>query len=416
MSVTVDEARRLILESVRPQRAIERVQLADALGRVLAVDCASDVDVPGADNSAMDGYAVRAADLAGSCEERPVRLHVTGVLPAGKISDVPVGAGEAVRIFTGAPMPAGADTVVMQEYTRAIPDEDAVLIQRADPVGKNVRRRGEDVRTGSAVLSEGTLVRPQELGVLASAGHAEVDVLVPPRATIISTGSELIDVADTPHPGQVRNSNAFTLSGLVRQAGATVAACTTVTDDPDAIAGLIETGAGDSEVIITSGGVSVGDYDFVMDCLDRLGWRKLFYKVLVKPGHPMTAGLVGDALFFGLPGNPVSVMTSFLQFVAPAIRRMLHQQACLPVQLSCVLSGSYKGKGNRQHLVPCTLTPRKDGRWGADVEGPHGSGILTSLTRAHGLVVVPSGVRRIEAGTDVPVQLLPGDLYAQNES
>jgi len=416
MSVTVDEARRMILQNARPRRAVERVPLADALGRVLAGDCASDVDVPGADNSAMDGYALRAADVAGAGEENPVRLRVTGVLPAGKMTDIPVAAGDAMRIFTGAPMPPGADTVVMQEYTEALPDEDAVLVARADPAGKNVRRRGEDICAGDAVLTQGTLVRPQDLGVLASAGHAEVDVLVPPRATIISTGSELVDVADTPRPGQVRNSNAFTLLGLVRQAGAVPVTCTTVTDDPDSIRDLIGKAAADSDVIITSGGVSVGDYDFVLDCLDRLGWRKLFYKVLIKPGHPMTAGLVGGALFFGLPGNPVSVMTSFLQFVAPAIRRMLLQRACLPVELSCVLVGDYKGKGNRQHFIPCTLTPREDRRWEADIHGPHGSGILTSLTRAHGLVVVPTGVRRIEAGADVPVQLLPGDLYAQNAS
>ena len=408
MTITIREAQERVLSQVTAIEDVEPVALDEALGRTLANDATGDVDVPAFDNSAMDGYAVRADDVADASAAAPVKLPVVGVIPAGSVPDAPLEPGRACRIFTGAPMPQGADTVVMQEDTEA--REGAVLIRKSAPLGRNVRLRGEDLRAGQVVLSKGTVLRPQELGVLASAGHARVAVVRAPRVAILSTGTELVGVEETPGLGQVRNSNRHTLAALVREAGGVPVigdgVDDAVRDTLDATQAAMEAASRDADVIVTSGGVSVGDYDLVLRALEGLGWREVFYKVRMKPGHPTAAGFLGDKLFFGLPGNPVSVMVTFLQFVAPALRAMLGHAHCLPQHVDGVLDQAYKGRGDREHLVPCRLVPTERGPWRADIAGAHGSGILTSLSRAQGLVVVPTGTTHLPAGQSVRVQTL----------
>ena len=404
MTVTIREAQERLLSQVTAIEDVEPVALDEALGRTLANDATGDVDVPAFDNSAMDGYAVRADDVADASAAAPVKLPVVGVIPAGSVPDAPLEPGRACRIFTGAPMPQGADTVVMQEDTEA--REGAVLIRKSAPLGRNVRLRGEDLRARQVVLSKGTVLRAQELGVLASAGHAKVAVVRQPRVAILSTGTELVGVERTPGPGQVRNSNRYTLAALVREAGGVPAVCDAVRDTLDAIQSAIRSASREADIIVTSGGVSGGDYDLVLRALEGLEWHEIFYKVLMKPGHPTAAGLLGEKLFFGLPGNPVSVMVTFLQFVAPALRRMLGHAQCLPAHVDCILEQEYKGKGDREHLVSCRLVPTDNGPWRADIQGAHGSGVLTSLSRAQGLVIVPVGTTHIPAGQIVRVQSL----------
>ena len=409
--ITVHDARKLVLEAASPSDRVEDVPLADALGRALARSCLADVNVPACDNSAMDGYALRAGDIASSSPNSPIRLPVAATICAGDAPPPPLAAGQAARIFTGAPIPEGADTVLMQEDTLPADSPSHVLATKALAVGRNVRRAGEDLRAGSVAVAAGRLIRPQELGVLASAGCHTLTVVAPPRVAVLSTGSELVGVRDKPRPGQVRNSNAYTLAGLVRESGASPIVSDTVADDLASTRSAIQSALENADLLVTSGGVSVGDYDLVLDALQSLGWTQLFHKVQMKPGHPTAAGVLDGKLVFGLPGNPVSVMVAFLQFVRPALRRILGLAQCLPVELDATLVHPYDGKGNRLHLVSCILSA-VEGRLLANADFPQGSGILTTLSRAHALLVVPIGTSHIPAGASVTVQPFRDPLLA----
>jgi len=400
--IPVADAQSRVLESVTPL-ATERVDLRDALGRVLREDVVAAWDVPGADNSAMDGYAVRAVDLIGASAARPVRLRVVGDVPAGSSLGMHVGPGEAARIMTGASIPDGADAVAQVEVTDGGSTE--VLVRRELPEGANVRRRGEDIREGARVLADGALIGPGEVGVLAAAGRSAAVVGRRPRVAIVSTGSELVEPGSRPGPGQVTNSNTYALDALVKEAGGEPRLIGMV---PDTFDGTVDalSRALDCDIILTSGGVSVGAYDFVKDAVAAVGGQTRFWRVAMKPGKPILFAVREDRLIFGLPGNPVSSMVGFHLFVAPAIRKQMGRSTgWLPPRVAARAGTAMTSKGDRQTYLRVRV--RSEGNeLVAHPMKAQGSGVTTSMIGANGLAVIPEGVNRVEVGGSVDVVLI----------
>ena len=396
--IEVEEAQRRVLAEV-PVFGVEEVALVDALGRVLREDVAAPDDAPQRDNSAMDGYAVRAEDVA----KAPVSLRVIEDLPAGTVATKRVAAGTAIRIMTGALLPEGADSVVQVELTDA--GSDVVRVGEAVPRGANVRRRGEDMHRGDVVLRDGTPIRAGELGVLASVQQRVVRVGRRPEIAIFSTGDEVIDV-DAPRVlGKVVNSNAYALAALVREAGAIARVLPIVPDRAEATVKAIEE-ALKSDFVVSSGGVSAGAFDFVKDALDSLGAETKFWQVAMKPGKPVVLSRVRDRLYFGLPGNPVSCMVAFLLFVAPSIRKAMGQRsAILPPIANVRLAAPLRGKGDRRTYFRVRVVAM-DGELVAQPAPAQGSGVLTSMIGANGLAILERGTTRAEAGSVVPCVLI----------
>jgi len=411
--ISVEEALAEILSHVRPLNP-ERVAILDALGRVLAEEIVSDIDIPPFDNSAMDGYAVRAADVARASAESPVRLAVTGSVAAGYVSSGRVEPGTAIRIMTGAPLPAGAAAVVPFEATgdrarskKARLEEPASEIEGRVAVHArdNTRPAGEDMRRGEVAMSAGRVVRPQEIGVLASLGRETVLVHRRPRVAILATGDELLEIHEPLAPGKIRNSNEYTNAALVtRTGGAPIRlgiARDTQADLTDKIRQGLEQGA---DLFLTSGGVSVGDYDVVKDVLGTEGEMQ-FWQVNMKPGKPLAFGLLpGGVPLIGLPGNPVSAMVSFEQFARPAILKMLGHQDLDKPTVRAILDEALTNSG-RRGFIRVVVARHADG-YHARSTGEQGSGVLTSMAKANGLAIVPEGIRRVDAGSEVVVQML----------
>ncbi len=404
--LSVAEARAAVLAEISVLGA-ERVALPDALGRVLAEAITAPADIPSRANTAMDGFAVRAGDVESASEESPITLDVVATLAAGYVADRDVGPGQAIRIMTGAPMPDGADAVVMVEYTES--EGDRVRISRSVRPGQHVRRRGEDVREGDTVLSSGIELGAGEIGVLASVRRPFVRVGRRPTVAIVSTGDELVEVGTDPGPGQIVNSNAFSLSSLAREAGAAPIVLPIARDSLDEISrALGEASAAD--VVIASGGVSVGEFDYVKAALDALGAELRFWRVAMKPGKPVVFASLAGKPFFGLPGNPVSCMVGFHLFVQPALRRMMgvpDDRLMRPV-VDAVLANDVRSSGDRPNYQRAVVA-WSDGRLIATTKPAQGSGVLSSMVGANGLVLVPEGTRQIAAGERVAVQLI-GDL------
>jgi molybdopterin molybdotransferase len=358
------------------------------------------MSVPPWDNSAMDGFAVQAADIEKAGPSSPVILRVIGNLPAGTAPDRAVGSGEAIRIMTGAPVPPGADTVVRFEDTRS--DGDSVEILEAIPMGKNVRRAGEDVQQGELVLRAGMLLRPQEIGMLAVAGRQSVAVIQRPTVALLATGDEVVDAGEPVPPGKIRNINSYTNAAQVRQHGGIPMMLGIVPDDAERIRSTIRRAIADgADILVTSGGVSVGDYDFVKQILAEEGEVE-FWWINMKPGKPMAFGRIGGIPFFGLPGNPVSAMISFELFVRPAIDKMQGREPRPTRSVRARLLDPIPRKDNRRHYLRVHLTAVGDG-WEASLTGSQGSGILSSLVEADGLAVIPESKSSLEAGTEVEV-------------
>jgi len=399
--LTVEEARKHVLGSMERVEEIE-TPLLDALGLNLARDAVAGNDIPPFDNSAMDGYAVRADDVAGASPDDPVELAVLGDLPAGYTADAVVAPGQAIRIMTGAPLPEGADTVIPVESTRA--GDTRVEILEGLPLGSHVRRAGEDVKTGETVLAAGTAIGPAELGMLASTGYARVHCFRRAVAGIISTGDELVGVDEELKPGKIRDSNSYTMYGMVHEAGAEPLRLGVVSDDAALLERTIMDNVKRVDVFITSGGVSVGDYDMVKDVLGKLGEMN-FWKVSMRPGNPQAFGNIGGKPLFGLPGNPVSVMVSFEQFVRPALLKMMGRSQIFRPEVKAVLDTPLGRKTGRMEFVR-VIVEWRDGRYHARVTGPQGSGILKSMVLGNALAVLPEDVARLEVGEEVTVQLL----------
>ncbi|HHB12390.1 MAG TPA: molybdopterin molybdenumtransferase MoeA [Chromatiales bacterium] len=397
-SLPADEARRRILETVAPVTGREHLPIRTALGRVLAEPVTARIDVPGHDNSAMDGYALNSRELAGG---GTVTLQVVGTSWAGKPYAGNIGPGQCVRIFTGAVMPPEADTVVIQEQVRR--DGEAVHFDAAGQrPGQNVRRAGEDIRAGQRVLAPGRRLTPADLGLLASVGVAEVTVHRRPRVAFFSTGDELRGVVEPLAPGQIYDSNRYTLYGMLTRLGVDLLDMGVVPDRPEAIRAAFAEAAEAADVVMTSGGVSVGEADYVKETLDALGEVR-FWKVAIKPGRPLAFGRVGGAWFFGLPGNPVSVMVTFYLFAQPALRRMMGETPTEPLHIRVPCTTALKKRPGRMEFQRGVLERDPQGRWSVRKTGPQGSGILSSMSEANCLIVLPLESAGVEPGAEVEV-------------
>ncbi|MDP9364102.1 MAG: molybdopterin molybdotransferase MoeA [Chloroflexota bacterium] len=413
--VGVDEALARVLDAVAPLPT-EEVPLLDALGLTLAESVVAEADVPPFRNSAMDGYAVRAGDTAGAAFDRPIRLRVVGQIAAGQPVELALDAGTAARIMTGASVPTGADAVVRFEETdegsdgRAGPKESrrgTVAIHRAAKPGDNVREAGEDLRAGTTVLASGTRLRPAEIGLLAATNRATAPVHRRPRVAILSTGDEVVDVGPPLRPGQIRNSNGSTLAAMVRQWGAVPVPLGIARDTVEDLSEKLAA-ARDADLIVTSGGVSLGDFDLVKDVLRAEG-EVAIWQVRMKPGKPLAFGRVGGRPLLGLPGNPVAAAVSFFLFGRPAILKMLGRRDLTAPAVEATLLEPLDNRGQRRHYVRARLERRSDGTLTVRTAGEQGAGVLSSLGRANGLLVVPESLERAEPGMRLPVLLLDGE-------
>lgn len=412
--IEIEDARRLVLERTPPLDP-ERVRLDEARGRVLAEQVRSADDVPGFDNSAMDGYAVRAGDTGGAGADGEVQLTVVAESRAGAPAGRALAAGEAIRISTGAMLPEGADAVVRVEDTDG--GAERVAIRTTVEPGRDVRRAGEDIGAGEVVLGPGAELGPAALGVLASVGVSEVACARRPRVTVLTTGDELQEPGTPLRPGAIRNSNTYSVSALVRESGAELLRADVVTDDAASTLEALRSGL-DGDVVVVCGGVSVGEHDHVRPALDELGVEQVFWGVALRPGKPTYFGVApaqtrpdrtrgggsGRPLIFGLPGNPVSAMVTFLLFVRPAIRTMLGA-ADDARGATAVLDVDYPTLPARTQAVRCRLELRDDG-WHARPTKAQGSHILTSMLGADALAIVPPGEAALPAGSRVAVELL----------
>ncbi len=407
--LTVDAAIARILRQINPLPA-ETVSLADSLGRVLAEDVRSEVDLPPFANSSMDGYAVRAADITGASAQTPVVLRVVMDIPAGSMPARAVGQGEAARIMTGAPLPAGADAIVPVEQTDTpfsqrgdAPLPDQVAILKASRAGDYVRLVGEDIRAGQVVLAAGTTLRPADIGVLAALGHAQVRVTRQPRAAILSTGDELVAVEEPLAPGKIRDVNGYTLAALVAQYGGIAIRIPVARDTLDDIRRRFnEALDSQPDVILSSAGVSVGSFDLVRTVLAALG-EVNFWRVNLRPGKPLAFGHLRGVPFFGLPGNPVSAMVTFDVFVRPVLLKLSNR---LDIMLTArALTGEALSSDGRRSYVRVTLK-EIDGNLVATTTGTQSSGALLSMVLADGLLIIPEGMTHVPAGTPLDVRLL----------
>jgi len=403
-SLSADEARQRMLDGITPIAQAEMVPVRSALGRILAADVIAPYDVPAHDNSAMDGYAIRFDSLAGAGESA---LTVVGSAFAGNAFSGLVGAGQAVRIMTGAVLPAGADTVIVQEATRV--EGNTVFVPPGQRLGQNTRRAGEDLARNSVALPAGKRVGPAELGLIASLGIAELSVRRRLRVAFFSTGDELASIGSPLAPGEVYDSNRYTLYGLLTQLGADIIDLGVVPDRPEALEATLREAAGMADAIITTGGVSVGEADFVREILARLG-EIHFWKLKIKPGRPMAFGKIGNAWLFGLPGNPVAVMVNYAQFALDALLRLSGVDP-LPARplLSVEAANAIKKQPGRREYLRGAVT-MVDGRWQVKTMSHQGSGILRSMSEANCLVVLPESCAGIQPGDSVQVQLFDG-LY-----
>jgi molybdopterin molybdotransferase len=390
------EAARRILDDVRRQPAL-RVPLDDALDSVLAEDVVSPIDIPAWTNSAMDGYAARGEDVRGASAERPVRLRVIEQVPAGAFPTRALGPGEAARIFTGAPLPDGADTVIRQEDT----DEgaDTVTIVKDRDVGVNFRRTGEDIRRGATVLTAGTALGPAHLGVLASLAVAHPLVYRRPRVAILGSGDEIVDV-DRPEEilsgRKVASSNTHTLAALIRLSGGEPVNLGIARDTPESLREHLRR-ALDCDLLVTTAGISVGEHDYVRSVLDEMGAEQRFWKLRMRPGAPVGFGLLAGIPWIGLPGNPVSTMVTFELFVRPAIRKMCGH--ALPFRRSVPVRTAEPIilRPKLQHFLRAVVRETAGGPE-TRLTGPQGSGILTSMVLANALLVIPEGQFETPAG------------------
>ncbi|MDH5632315.1 MAG: molybdopterin molybdotransferase MoeA [Gammaproteobacteria bacterium] len=374
--ISFDDAIELLLSKARAIPGKESVPLDQALGRVLATAVESGINVPPHDNSAMDGYAVRCADVSTDSTTLPVSQRI----PAGSIG-TDLEPGTAARIFTGAPVPPGADAVVMQEYCQQ--QDDQVVIGVAPKSGANIRRAGEDITAGAIILEPGTLLRPQELGLAASVGVAELEVVRRLRVALFATGDELVDPGQALAPGQIYNSNRYTLAGLLRSAGCEVIDLGRVADTLDDTREALLSAAQSADLIISSGGVSVGEEDYVKLALEQLGQLDM-WRIAMKPGKPVAYGRIGETDFIGLPGNPVSVFVTFLLFARPFINTMQGLNKVLPTGIPVKAGFDWPRPDKRREFVRARLVP--DGS--AELYPQQGSGVLSSAAWADGLVVI----------------------------
>jgi molybdopterin molybdotransferase len=396
-ALRVDKAREAIRSCLSPVADVERVPIKQGLDRILAQDIVPQIDVPAHDNSAMDGYAVRFSDL-----EKP--LKEIGTALAGKPFAGKLGAGECVRIMTGAVMPAGADTVVIQEVVKK--EGDRITIPPGQKKAQNVRYAGEDLKIGTPVLRSGKHLKPADIGLIASLGIGEVAVRRRLRVAFFATGDELASIGAPLKEGEVYDSNRYTLHGMLARLGVELIDMGVVRDDPALLEKAFRNAAGNADVVITTGGVSVGEADFVKQLMAKLG-EVLFWKIAMRPGRPMAFGKIGDAFLFGLPGNPVAVMVTFYQFVRDALVYLSGRtDEPLPILKATASENMRKVPGRTEYQRGILF--RDQDQWKVRTTGQQGSGVLRSMSEANCFIVLEHERSSVKAGEPVSVQVFEG--------
>lgn len=400
--ITVKEALEHILGSVAPL-GFEKTDILSARGRVIGGDVRASRDIPPRDNSAMDGYAVRAEDTIGAGSENPVLLKVIENIPAGHTPRKGVGPGEAARIMTGAPIPEGADAVVKVEETAC--DDAGVRISAPVPRGDHIRYAGEDVAAGDLIIRAGTVLRPAEVGMLAALGRSSVEVYRRPLVAIIPTGDELVDIDEAAtSPGKIVSSNSYSLAAQVMECGGIPLQLGIAKDSREDLTEKFRV-AIRADVIVSSAGVSVGDYDFVKDVMEDVGVTIEFWQVAERPGKPMTFGSREGVPVFGLPGNPVSSMITFEEYVRPAILKMTGHRNIFRRTVRATAAHDIEKKQGLRYFFRSRIQRQGDG-FAVEITGEQGSGILSSMVLANGIMVIPEDVEFVKAGDQVMVQLI----------
>ena len=401
--LNADKALQTILKETKTLSS-EKAKLRNALGRTLAEDIVAAENIPPFDNSAMDGFAVHSADVKKASQKIPITLSVAGESSAGNVFDKKLNQGEAVRIMTGAKLPDGADCIVPIELVK-IGDEQKVEFSAPSKAGAHIRRAGEDFKKKEVALSKGELISPAQLGVLASFGYSKVRVVCKPKVNILATGDELVEVADKLSEGQIRNSSSYALAGFVEQAGGEATLLGIVRDKRKRIRKAIKAGL-DCDVLLITGGVSVGKYDLVKDILADLGVGIKFWKVNIKPGKPLVFGKFKKTLVFGLPGNPASTSVTYLQFVRPAIHKMLGRFSPGLLRLSAILDEPITKNDGKRHFIRGIATT-KGGTLHVCTTGTQSSGAMSSISKANCLIIIPEKISSLKKGSKVEVEMLP---------
>ena len=401
--ISVEEAQKIVLNSgLKP--VVRKLPILESLGLVLAEDIISSDDIPIYDNSAMDGYAVRSIDIKGAEKSYPIRLVLAGEdIPAGKIPKSKVNPGFCMSIMTGAPLPEGADSVVMKEDTQR--DTISIMVFREIEKGENVRYRGEDIKKSSIVFKRGDNISPGIIGVLASLGKSEVRVFDPPVIGVLATGDEVIGIDEKLVPGKVRDSNSYSLSAQIKEMGIQYKKFDRAPDDEALLIKKIKQSLEECDILLLSGGISIGDYDLVKDTLETIGAELLFWRVNQKPGKPLAFFKYKEKYIFGLPGNPVSVMICFEMYVRPMIRKSMGSGQFLRPEVEAETLQDFKNKAGGVNFAR-VVVEKKDGQYFFKSTGMQGSGILTSMARANGIACFPANIGDVKKGSKVKVYLL----------
>jgi molybdopterin molybdotransferase len=403
--VSVEEALKSILDSISPL-GLEKVNILDALGRVIGEDIYAGRAIPPKDHSAMDGYALRSVNTRGTSPENPVILDVIEDIPAGAIPKTRIKAGQAARIMTGAPLPEGADAIVRMEDIRT--EADRVVILTKASKGQDIRHAGDDVRIGEKIISRGDIIRPAEVGMLASLGRAFIFIYQRPLIAIVATGNELADIDEPPSPWKIVGSNSYSLAALVRECGGIPLQTGIAKDLREDLLAKFRDAMG-ADLILSSGGVSMGDYDLVKEIMKESGNRMHFWQVAMKPGRPLAFGSLGDVPIVGLPGNPVATAVCFEQFIRPALLKMMGHANLFRRTVRARLGEDIKKNKGVRHFIRARI--RRDGEdYVVVTTGKQGSGILKSMVRANGLIILPEEATIVRRGVTVTVQLLDDSL------
>jgi len=412
--ISVEAALEIILSEIKPL-GMERINVFSSLGRVLGEDIFASTDNPPWDNSAMDGYALKAIDTKTASKNKPIILKVIEDLPAGYTAKKTIKKGEAIRIMTGAPIPKGADAVLMVEDTEKIEirgQGSGVRILKEAKLGDNIRKGGEDFRKGDLVLTKGATIRPAEIGMLAAVGKPMVYVHQRPKVAVLSTGDELVEIDETPAGGKIRNSNSYAIAAQVRACDAIPVQLGIARDNKENLREKLEAGL-TADCIISSGGVSVGDFDFVKYVLKEMGSVMRFWKVAMKPGKPLAFGVIRGKPAFGLPGNPISSMVAFEQFAMPAILKMMGKKEVFKRVFYALLTKPIKKKSGRLHFVRGVLEQKNGKFYATPLEG-QGSGILSTMVKANCLIVLPEDINDAAQDSKVKVQMLGQSFLYQD--
>jgi molybdopterin molybdotransferase len=408
--ISVEKALKTILVNFRPL-GLEKINILEARKRVIGEDIFAPHNIPSADNSAMDGYAVRHIDTKGATKDKPLQLKIIEDIPAGKVARKKIKKGEAARIMTGAVIPEGADSVIRQEDTKK--NGKSVVIYTSAEKGTNIRFAGEDVRKGELIVKKGSALRSADIGMLAALGKAFISVYQKPRVAIMSTGDELVDIETNPPLGKIINSNSYSLAAQVLECGGIPIMLGIAKDKKIDLQEKFKT-ALHADVIISSGGVSVGDFDFVKDVMGQIGNAMHFWQVAMRPGKPLAFGAIESVPLFGLPGNPVSAMVSFEQFVRPSLLKMQGHKKIFRQTIQAVCAQEVQKSAGFKHFIRAVVKKEKD-QYIASVTGDQGSGILKSMVMANALIVMGENETRIKKGAVVTIQLLDDSLF-QTES